>query len=223
MAKMVLYMKEITKLHVPLTLEERNLLSVAYKNQIGARRASWRIVSSIEAKQVSIDRQDRVSNLKIYRKKIEDELNATCDDILNILTDDVIPFVADEEKDECLVFYHKMKADYYRYLAEFSTDASHDEAAAKADASYQEASAVAKNLATTHPIRLGLALNYSVFFFEIMNNPVKACQIAREAFDQAIDQLDAVSEDSYRDSTLIMQLLRDNLSLWTTDADKGDE
>jgi 14-3-3 protein epsilon len=91
-----------------LSLEERNLLSVAYKNQIGARRASWRIVSSLEAKQQSVNRQDQVDNLKEYRKKIEDELNATCADILAILTDDIIPFVADNNKDECLVFYHKM-------------------------------------------------------------------------------------------------------------------
>ncbi|KAF8921784.1 14-3-3 protein, partial [Dissophora ornata] len=213
-------------LHVPLTLEERNLLSVAYKNQIGARRASWRIVTSIEAKQVSINRQDRVDNLKAYRTKIEEELNATCEDILKILTDDIIPFVAEEkeEKFECLVFYYKMKADYYRYLAEFSTGASHDKATADAKASYDEASEIAKeNLATTHPIRLGLALNNSVFYFEIMTDPSMACSIAQDAFDQAIKDLDNVSEESYRDSTLIMQLLRDNLSLWKESANETDK
>lgn len=72
-------------------------------------------------------------------------------------------------------------------------------------------------LPPTHPIRLGLALNFSVFYFEILNAPDRACQLAKSAFDDAIAELDSLSEESYRDSTLIMQLLRDNLTLWTTD------
>ena len=72
-------------------------------------------------------------------------------------------------------------------------------------------------MATTHPIRLGLALNFSVFYYEISNNPAKACELAKKAFDDAISELDHVKEDTYKDSTLIMQLLRDNLTLWTSD------
>lgn len=86
--------------------------------------------------------------------------------------------------------------------------------------SYQAATEIAaSDLPTTHPLRLGLALNFSVFYFEIMGVPEKACQLAKQAFDDAIAQLDSLSEESYKDSTLIMQLLRDNLTLWTSDMD----
>jgi len=52
---------------------------------------------------------------------------------------------------------------------------------------------------------------------EILNSPDRACHIAKQAFDDAIAELDTLSEESYKDSTLIMQLLRDNLTLWTSD------
>merc|ERR1711982_195399 len=89
---------------------------------------------------------------------------------------------------------------------------------------YDEAKNVAeKDLAVTHPIRLGLALNYSVFQYEVLQKPDEACKMARSAFEEAIAELDNVSEDSYKDSTLITQLLRDNLTLWTSDQEGGGE
>merc|ERR1712110_751635 len=119
---------------------------------------------------------------------------------------------------ESKVFYQKMKADYYRYIAEFSSGDAKSKAAENARLTYAAASDVAeKDLAVTHPIRLGLALNYSVFQYEVLNKPEDACKMARAAFEDAIAELDNVAEDSYKDATLIMQLLRDNLTLWTSD------
>ena len=92
-----------------------------------------------------------------------------------------------------------------------------------AEQAYSDAASVAeKDLAVTHPIRLGLALNYSVFMYEVMSKPDEACKMARTAFEDAIAELDNVAEDSYKDSTLIMQLLRDNLTLWTSDQEGGE-
>ena len=111
-----------------------------------------------------------------------------------------------------------MKGDYHRYLAEFQAPDRRKTSSSEALESYQNASQIAnKDLPPTHPIRLGLALNFSVFYYEILNSPDRACHIAKQAFDDAIAELDTLSEESYKDSTLIMQLLRDNLTLWTSD------
>ena len=114
-----------------------------------------------------------------------------------------------------------MKADYFRYLAEFATGDSKKDHADSASAAYKAASEAAMGLAPTHPIRLGLALNFSVFLYEVQSNQTEACNLAKQAFDDAIAELDTLDEESYKDSTLIMQLLRDNLTLWTSDEQEG--
>merc|ERR1711879_574432 len=153
--------------------------------------------------------------------KVEDELQDICDNILGLLDNTLIP---KSHGGESKVFYQKMKADYYRYIAEFRDGSQKDAAAEQARKAYADAAAVAeKDLAVTHPIRLGLALNYSVFQYEVLNQPDEACKMARTAFEDAIAELDNVAEDSYKDSTLIMQLLRDNLTLWTSDQEGGGE
>jgi len=212
--EMVENMKAVASADQELSVEERNLLSVAYKNVIGARRASWRIVTSIEQKEESKGNETQVTLIKEYRQKIEAELAKICEDILECLDGHLIPSA---ESGESKVFYHKMKGDYHRYLAEFAVGDKRKTSADKSLEAYKAATDVAaQNLAPTHPIRLGLALNFSVFYYEILNSPDQACQLAKQAFDDAIAELDTLSEESYKDSTLIMQLLRDNLTLWTS-------
>ncbi|CAB4057852.1 YWHAE [Lepeophtheirus salmonis] len=197
--EMVTSMKMVASMDLELTVEERNLLSVAYKNVIGARRASWRIISSLEAKEGNKASEDKLNLIKNYRTQVEKELKDICGDILS--------------------------GDYHRYLAEFATNNDRKEAAENSLVAYKAASDTAMSeLPTTHPIRLGLALNFSVFYYEILNSPDRACRLAKAAFDDAIAELDTLSEESYKDSTLIMQLLRDNLTLWTSDmqAEDGD-
>ncbi|CAN1295651.1 14-3-3-like protein GF14 iota [Linum perenne] len=212
--EMVECMKKVAKLDCELTVEERNLLSVGYKNVIGARRASWRIMSSIEQKEESKGNEQNVKLIKTYRQKVEDELAQICQDILDIIDKHLIPSSA---SGEATVFYYKMKGDYFRYLAEFKTESERKDAAEKSLKGYEVTITSHTELPSTHPIRLGLALNFSVFYYEIMNSPERACHLAKQAFDEAIAELDTLNEESYKDSTLIMQLLRDNLTLWTSD------
>ncbi|XP_059664143.1 14-3-3-like protein D [Cornus florida] len=219
--EMVDSMKKIAKLDVELTVEERNLLSVGYKNVIGGRRASWRILSSIEQKEEAKGNEQNSKRIKEYRQKVESELSSICSDIMNVIDEHLIPA---SSAGESTVFFYKMKGDYYRYLAEFMSADEKKEAADQSLKAYQTATVTAESdLSPTHPIRLGLALNFSVFYYEIMNSPERACHLAKQAFDEAISELDNLNEDSYKDSTLIMQLLRDNLTLWTSDIPEDGE
>ncbi|KAL2079878.1 hypothetical protein ACEWY4_023671 [Coilia grayii] len=209
-------MKAVTELNEELSNEERNLLSVAYKNVVGARRSSWRVVSSIEGKTADGEKKQLTQE---YREKIEKELKEICNDVLDLLDKYLIPSATPAESK---VFYLKMKGDYYRYLAEVAVGDDKTSIIGKSQEAYQSAFDISKsNMQPTHPIRLGLALNFSVFFYEILSSPEQACKLAKTAFDEAIAELDSLNEDSYKDSTLIMQLLRDNLTLWTSD-NQGD-
>lgn len=208
-------MKEFAQLKKELSVEERNLLSVAYKNAVGSRRASWRVIASVGAKQKEKGNEKQAEIVNQYRTKVEDELTKICKDILSLLDDYLISSATTAESK---VFYYKMKGDYYRYISEFAAEEKKSEPTQSAKEAYEEATRIAAaELSSTHPIRLGLALNFSVFYYEIVGKPKEACNMAQRAFEDAIAELDNVPEESYKDSTLIMQLLRDNLTLWTSD------
>jgi len=221
---MVKYMKQLTKKGDKLSDEQRNLLSVAFKNVVGARRSAWRIISSIENKAAEkSDGQGLAAELaKQYRQEIEKELEDRCGEVLDLISDYLLKTVEDTTNPtEAKVFYLKMKGDYYRYLVEVTTGEKRDNLAKQSHEAYSNATDEANELPSTHPIKLGLALNFSVFHYEIMNDGNLACELAKKAFDDAIAELDHLKEDSYKDSTLIMQLLRDNLTLWTSETDQA--
>ncbi|CAD6260640.1 unnamed protein product [Miscanthus lutarioriparius] len=191
--EMVEFMEKVAKTvdSEELTVEERNLLSVAYKNVIEPAAPHG------------------ASSPPLSRRRRAEAMRTVCSSP-TLCPLQLLP--------ESKVFYLKMKGDYYRYLAEFKTGAERKDAAENTMVAYKAAQDIAlAELAPTHPIRLGLALNFSVFYYEILNSPDRACSLAKQAFDEAISELDTLSEDSYKDSTLIMQLLRDNLTLWTSD------
>lgn len=218
------FMSRLVTMVVPaqgdLSIEERNLLSVAYKNVVGSRRASWRTLQVEDNRSGEKAYADLATS---FRNRVEDELENICKEVLALLESKLLK-VGRSGAEEAAVFYLKMTADYYRYMSEFKPKAA-DAVASEANSEgmagkyYEEAMQLAQDkLPATHPIRLGLALNYSVCHYEILRNPKAACALAKSAFDEAIKKLDTLDEASYKDSTLIMQLLRDNLTLWTSES-----
>eukprot|EP00421_Protoceratium_reticulatum_P009044 CAMPEP_0168374058 /NCGR_PEP_ID=MMETSP0228-20121227/9108_1 /TAXON_ID=133427 /ORGANISM="Protoceratium reticulatum, Strain CCCM 535 (=CCMP 1889)" /LENGTH=243 /DNA_ID=CAMNT_0008386999 /DNA_START=70 /DNA_END=801 /DNA_ORIENTATION=+ len=218
---MTFHMEAVVRHPNELSADERNLLSAAYKNAVGRRRVAWRIIRSLEQQERTKGNEQQAKYADEYCQKLEDELHVICETVLGLFdgNDNII----DETDAETKVFYHKTRADYHRYLAEFRRGGAKAQAAAGAQRAYGEALEVAEiDLAVTHPTRLGLALNYSVFLYEVLEDSGKAIEIARAAFEGAIAELDSVVVDSYQDTTSIMQLLRDNLTLWTAEPGAGE-
>lgn len=218
--EMTAVMKLVIANNANLNQEERNLLSVAYRSAVGQLRTAYRLISAQEAKeQLRSSTSNQYNDIVEYCSQLHTELLDICRDCLDLLDEKLIPYVSDNV--ENTVFYNKMKGDYYRYITESADEANRESSSEKAKASYEAAVVVANKLPCTNPIRLGLYLNYSVFFYEICGKKEEACEMAKKAFDDSIAELDCVSEECYKDSTLIMQLLRDNLTLWSADAEEG--
>lgn len=267
---------------VELTVEERNLLSVAYKNVIGARRASWRIISSIEQKEENKAAEDKVTMIRTYREAVSYSISPT-------IRGWPAPFWFDlmwhdlgrRSRKSCVTFAMTFSWFWTNTLSLAQTPVNPRYFTTRWRAiiigiwpnlplptivrkrlkihwwlTKRQAISPCRSsplltpfgkwstiltirhsqfdlpwlsfhftlsLNTSHhyllflSFSLGLALNFSVFYYEILNSPDRACRLAKAAFDDAIAELDTLSEESYKDSTLIMQLLRDNLTLWTSD------
>lgn len=203
-----------------LSASARNSFSLAFKNLVSSRRSSWRVLYA-EKQKIEEKQPEDLHIIDSILCIVEKELLEYCDKVLDIIDKYILPGI-----EKCSlahnVFFLKMKGDYYRYKAEILDGDGEKEVSKLALESYTEAKKQADGLNLTDPIRLGLYLNFSVFMYEILDNTEEACKIAKTAFDHAISELDILSEESYKDSTLIMQLLRDNLTLWTSRNDSNN-
>jgi len=214
--------KAKSKADEDLSLEERNMLSVAYKNAVGKRRSAWRQITSLSDNETNTDLRDE------YKSQIEAELEEKCERIVKLTKDHLSKTVPEsEERKEVIevqVFYSKMCGDYYRYECEITQGEKLMKTKENAKKEYEAALKLSNNkLEPTHPTHLGLALNASVFYYEILEQKQEACTLAKNAFDNAIQKLDSLSDATYKDSTLIMQLLRDNLTLWNNSEEEAQD
>ena len=192
-----------------LSNDERNLLSIAYKNSVSSRRTALRTIIAYETKEKKKETSTFLPFIQEYHKKVQDELNKTCQNILNVIDQTLLKRAEDAE---AKVFYSKMKGDYNRYVAEYAEGDLKKQVSDGALAAYKEASESAKGLPVLNPIALGLALNFSVFYYEVMNDHDTACKIADEALTNANKELPNIDEDAEenRDAVSIVNLLKEN-------------
>ena len=225
---MVEFMKKYIDDNRDITEESRNLLSIAYKNVVGNKRSAWRAVSNLEQKEKekAKDNKDKKpiqsDAVKWYRNSIEDELHNSCVGILELLEK---PQFKKSGKADEEIFHQKMKGDYNRYLCEFAKEEKLEKYSTEAHICYKRAQELAdNNLPAKNTLRLGVALNYSVFNYEILNNPNAAFLIAKQAFDMCLEDLSINNKDEdYKDATTILQLLDENMNMWSMESQEQAE
>jgi len=196
-----------------VTSDERNLLSVAFKNLISSKRAACRTIAAIEQNPKYSKFSDALAN---YKSQIESKLTADCQRVVNMIEEKVLVKATDGE---AKAFFVKMVGDYYRYIAENAKDSLLEEIKQKALKAYTQANEI--TLPPCNPIKLGLALNFSVFHYEVLKNHKEACELADKALQDALDKIDELEEDDFRDAKSIIELLKENLTLWKEE-EEGD-
>mmetsp|Transcript_113205 Transcript_113205/g.156357 ORF Transcript_113205/g.156357 Transcript_113205/m.156357 type:complete len:242 (-) Transcript_113205:78-803(-) len=194
--------------------DERNLLSVAFKNLISSKRTACRTIAAIEQNPKYSKFGDALAE---YKTTIETGLQADCQRVIDIINSKVLAKACDGE---AKAFFVKMVGDYYRYIAENAKGDNLEQVKVAALKAYDEANGIA--LQPCNPIRLGLALNFSVFHYEVMKNHKKACEIADSSLQEALDKIDELEEDDFRDAKSIIELLKENLTLWKEEDDDQD-
>mmetsp|Transcript_28392 Transcript_28392/g.25117 ORF Transcript_28392/g.25117 Transcript_28392/m.25117 type:complete len:238 (+) Transcript_28392:2-715(+) len=214
---MVQFLKEvIMSKEDDLNTEERNLLSVGFKNLISSSRGAWRTVGAIEQNEKYKEFSEECA---AYKEKIGTELESQCKTVIDIVKDHSLSKAGD---DEAKTFYQKMIGDYYRYIAENASGPTLEEATDGAIQHYEEASKTAQLLKPYNSTRLGLALNFSVFHYEVKSDIPKACVLAEEALDSAKQNIDNMDNEDARDALSIVELLKENLSLWKEENEEND-
>lgn len=198
-----------------LSSDERNLLSVAFKNLISSKRNAWRTITAIEQ---NPKYQKFGDALAAYKKQIESGLYKDCENIIAIIQTKVLSKAVEAEPKS---FFVKMVGDYYRYIAETAQGAKLEEVKNGALKAYKEASEI--SLPPCNPIKLGLALNFSVFYYEVMKDHKHACELADVTLQNALEKIDELGEDDFRDAKSIIELLKENLTLWKEEEEGGAE
>ena len=198
--------------YIVLSEKEKNLFSIAYKNVSTLKRNSLRILVSSKNNKELLEHSNISEEIEEFVNKLKTELRILCDEVI-LYCDKILANLSLCPEDS--VFYNKMKGDYYRYIAEFLTGDDKDDLSKKADQAYKKAREVGEkgNLSPVSPSMLGLALNHSVYYYEIVGDAETACKIANDAYVEAYTKFqenDDIDQESYH----ILPLLKDNLLLW---------
>ena len=216
-------LKSISKmieLSPKLNKEECDILSTGYKNMLTDKRNSWRLLHSMERREKN-KKSKNFSSIKEIKTHIEKEIRDVCAELQLLLDKYLIPNAEEFENE---VYFYKLKADYHRYICEFAKEKEYEENLKKSEDFYQKAYNVSiKNLPVNNCTRVGLALNYAIFLYEIKGDKKKAFDLAKKAFDESMKFVDDLDKPKCRDTLLIIQLLKENLIFWSSEMNEDEE
>jgi len=216
---MVSAINKFIEMDPKLTKEERNILSAGYKNILSDKRASWRLLNSMEKKETK-KKSAQVPYIKEIKNHIEDEMKKTIGDMHKLIDDHLYPNAEDPESK---VFYLRLKADHYRYLCEISKEKEFMKNIEKAEKEYKEAYKIAeKDLSLINNIRIGLCLNMALFYYELKGDKKEGCNIAKKAFEESMKFLDDLEKLKSKDALLLIHLLKENLIFWSSEMNEEE-
>lgn len=206
------------------TLEERRIYAIAYKNVFNGYRKSLKKLLS-KAELSLADRNSNINKKKTYANfvfnKVE-EFSDMVEEAIFLIEKVCLPNCHRTHNSENIVFFYKCKGDFLRYLLHFKTGEPKNKLIRRSGQAYVYGYRLAQRgeenlcegLIPSHPIRLGLSLNYSVYLYQVKNEKRRAAGHCKQAFDAAVAWIDKLDEDRYADATYLMKQMRDNLNDW---------
>jgi len=217
---MVSSINKFIEMNPKLTKDEKNIVSAGYKNILADKRASWRLLNSMEKKETK-KKSAQVPHIKEIKSHIETEMKKQIENVKNVIDKYLLPNAQDPESK---VFYLRLKADHIRYLCEISKDKEYAKAIEETEKIYREAYEIAnKELPVINNARIGLCLNFSVFCYEVKGDKKEGCKIAKKAFEDSMKYLDDLEKFKSKDVLLLIQLLKENLIFWSSEMNEEEQ
>ena len=219
---MVSAINKFIEINPKLSKEEKKIVSAGYKNILLDKRASWNLLNNME-KRESKKKPEQIPHIKEIKKIIEKELKEQFEEVHKVIDKFLLPNAEDPDSK---VFYMRLKGDHYRYLAEISKDKEkeYNKAIAEAEKIYKEAYEIAsKELPVLNNTRIGLSLNFAVFYYEVKGSKKEGCKIAKKAFEDSMKYLDELEKTKLKDVLLLIQLLKENLIFWSSEMSEEEQ
>jgi 14-3-3 protein epsilon len=208
---MVPLAKQLLTISPHLDRDELIAFSSSYHNSV---RALLQSLSVIQPYLETADTAEKRATAQQLFSKLCRELHSLCHEVIQITDDIALPAA---EKSTDLLFYNKLKGDYWRYDAEFQTGEQKEVSIAQAGKCYERAMSIAEaEIDLTHPMRLGLILNYCVFLVDVKGEKEIGRTIARTTIEES-EALISESDPQRQDADICLKLLRDNLEHWCDD------
>ena len=214
------FIKEFRKLNPKIEKEECDIISTGFKNMISEKRSSWFTLQSMERKEKK-KKKNTIKEIKEIKNHIENEIRETCKELQDLVDKELLP---KNEEDEVLVFLYKLKADYFRYICEFAEGNELLDNLIEAEEFYKKAYEIAdKKLPIINCNRVSVALNYAIFLYETKKDKKNGFDIAQNTFKESMKFIEDLEKPKYRDTLLIIQLLKENIIFWNSEMGEEEE
>ena len=221
--EMFKYLEDLViKRNKDLSTKERELLAYGYVSYIKSKRKSLHMVMAYETKEKKTDNSIFLSYIQEYRRTLESDLTQSCQKIIYIL-DSLL--IKKAENNEAKIFYKKLKGDLNRYIAEYAKDELREKVMRDGLAGYQDAMNLSKDLPILNEILLGLALNLSLFYYEVVNERKNAIKIADECIHKVDKEMAGFDEDNENNKVImsLVGLIKENLENWKIEEEEQNK